>query len=50
MSATLGPIIHNPQLVAELEARGVRIIVSPGEAEPGETGGDPFARRRTEHI
>lgn len=35
--ATLGPIIHNPQLVAELEARGVRIIVSPGEAEPGET-------------
>ena len=24
--ATLGPIIHNPQLVAELEERGVRII------------------------
>ena len=35
--ATLGPIIHNPQLVAELEARGVRIIASPKEAEPGET-------------
>lgn len=35
--ATLGPIIHNPQLVAELEARGVRIIVSPGEVEPCET-------------
>lgn len=24
--ATLGPIIHNPQLVEELEKRGVRII------------------------
>lgn len=35
--ATLGPIIHNPQLVAELETRGVRIINSPKEAEPGET-------------
>ena len=35
--ATLGPIIHNPQLVAELEARGVRIIASPKEAESGET-------------
>lgn len=35
--ATLGPIIHNPQLVAELETRGVRIIASPKEAEPGET-------------
>lgn len=35
--ATLGPIIHNPQLVAELEERGVRIINSPKEAEPYET-------------
>lgn len=35
--ATLGPIIHNPQLVAELEEKGVRIIDSPEEAEPEET-------------
>ncbi|MDD3833123.1 MAG: bifunctional 4-hydroxy-3-methylbut-2-enyl diphosphate reductase/30S ribosomal protein S1, partial [Oscillospiraceae bacterium] len=29
--ATLGPIIHNPQAVAQLERRGVRIVESPGE-------------------
>lgn len=34
---TLGPIIHNPQLVESLSARGVRIIHSPAEAQPGET-------------
>lgn len=34
---TLGPIIHNPQLVAELGQRGVRIVSSPKEAEKGET-------------
>ncbi len=34
---TLGPIIHNPQLVAELEERGVRIVDSPDEADRGET-------------
>lgn len=28
---TLGPIIHNPQLVSELENRGVRIVSSPDE-------------------
>ena len=28
---TLGPIIHNPQLVAELEARGVRTVDTPEE-------------------
>ncbi len=27
--ATLGPIIHNPQLVAELEAKGARIVEEP---------------------
>ena len=32
---TLGPIIHNPQVVAELEARGVRIVEQPEEAPPG---------------
>ncbi|MBE6750101.1 MAG: bifunctional 4-hydroxy-3-methylbut-2-enyl diphosphate reductase/30S ribosomal protein S1 [Ruminococcaceae bacterium] len=34
---TLGPIIHNPQLVKELEDRGVRIVESPSEVVEGET-------------
>ena len=34
---TLGPIIHNPQLVAELEEKGVRIVESPDEVAEGET-------------
>lgn len=34
---TLGPIIHNPQLVKELEDRGVRIVESPNEVQEGET-------------
>lgn len=33
---TLGPIIHNPQMVEELKNRGVRIINSPDEAHPDE--------------
>ncbi|MBQ3088121.1 MAG: 4-hydroxy-3-methylbut-2-enyl diphosphate reductase, partial [Clostridia bacterium] len=33
---TLGPIIHNAQLVAELEKKGVRIINSPSEAKSDE--------------
>ncbi len=32
---TLGPIIHNPQMVAELEEKGVRLISCPSEAPPG---------------
>ena len=36
-AATLGPIIHNPQMVEELAAKGVRIINDPAEALPGET-------------
>jgi ribosomal protein S1/(E)-4-hydroxy-3-methyl-but-2-enyl pyrophosphate reductase len=28
---TLGPIIHNPQTLSELEARGVKIVSSPDE-------------------
>ncbi len=32
---TLGPIIHNPQVVSRLEARGVRIVSSPSEVPPG---------------
>ena len=33
--ATLGPIIHNPQLVEELGKRGARIVESPDEVEQG---------------
>ena len=34
---TLGPIIHNPQVVNDLAKRGVRIINSPEEAKLDET-------------
>ena len=34
---TLGPIIHNPQLVEELANKGVRIVESPNEVAEGET-------------
>ena len=34
---TLGPIIHNPQLVSELEEKGVRIVSSPDEVQKDET-------------
>ncbi len=34
---TLGPIIHNPQLVEELSQKGVRIVESPDEVFEGET-------------
>ena len=34
---TLGPIIHNPQMVTELAGRGVRIVERPEEAAEGET-------------
>ncbi len=34
---TLGPIIHNPQLVDELSQRGVRIVSAPQEATSDET-------------
>ena len=33
---TLGPIIHNDQMVNDLKKSGVRIIESPTEVEPGE--------------
>ena len=32
---TLGPIIHNPQLVEQLRARGAKIVETPEEAPPG---------------
>ena len=35
--ATLGPIIHNPQVVADLESKGVKAVSSPEEAEDGTT-------------
>lgn len=34
---TLGPIIHNPQMVAELEQKGVQIVNSPAEVPQGGT-------------
>ncbi len=34
---TLGPIIHNSQLVASLEKKGVRIVEAPSEAKADET-------------
>ncbi|HIW74833.1 MAG TPA: bifunctional 4-hydroxy-3-methylbut-2-enyl diphosphate reductase/30S ribosomal protein S1 [Firmicutes bacterium] len=34
---TLGPIIHNPQVVRELEERGVTIVSSPADAPAGST-------------
>ncbi len=34
---TLGPIIHNPQLVEELSEKGVRIVNSPNEVGADET-------------
>ena len=34
---TLGPIIHNPQLVEELSEKGTRIVNSPDEVKNGET-------------
>ena len=33
---TLGPIIHNPQLVSDLESKGVRVIEDVSEAKYGE--------------
>lgn len=34
---TLGPLIHNPQVVAELEAQGVRAVSDVSEPEEGST-------------
>jgi 4-hydroxy-3-methylbut-2-enyl diphosphate reductase len=34
---TLGPIIHNPQLVEELSLKGVRIVENPDEVNEDET-------------
>ena len=34
---TLGPIIHNPQVVEDLAQKGVEILDSPDQAKPGDT-------------
>ena len=34
---TLGPLIHNPQVIEDLEKRGTRIIDDPKQAKAGET-------------
>lgn len=34
---TLGPIIHNPQVISDLESRGVKIISEPSQTVPGST-------------
>lgn len=34
---TLGPLIHNPQVVTDLEQRGAVVIDKPSEAPPGST-------------
>ena len=34
-AATLGPIIHNPQVTGDLAARGVRVVSRPEETPPG---------------
>ena len=38
---TLGPLIHNPQVVANLEARGVLAVKEPEQATHGATMASP---------
>lgn len=35
--ATLGPVIHNPRVIAAYEAKGVACIADPGDAREGDT-------------
>ncbi len=35
--STLGPIIHNPQVISDLESKGVKIIADPSQASEDET-------------
>lgn len=37
LAATLGPLIHNPQVVEDLEDRGIRVVESVQQLEAGET-------------
>src|SRR5699024_6151313 len=36
-ACTLGPIIHNPQVISYFESHGVRVIEHPSECAPDET-------------
>ena len=36
-ACTLGPIIHNPQVISHFESHGVRVIDSPDDCHAGET-------------
>ena len=35
--STLGPLIHNPVVIEDLEKKGVRVLKSPEQAEKGST-------------
>ncbi len=37
LSATLGPLIHNPQVVEDLQAQGVRVVEQVADMQPDET-------------
>lgn len=37
MPVTLGPIIHNPQIVKRLEQKGIRSVASVDDIENGQT-------------
>lgn len=37
LSATLGPLIHNPQVVEDLQAQGVRVVEQVADMHPDET-------------
>jgi len=52
--ATLGPLVHNPTVVSQMEALGVRVISDTGECRAGETvvirthGVSPAVKERIE--
>ena len=52
-ASTLGPLIHNPQVVADLAERGVRAVSGPEDVERGSViirshGVTPAVRRMVE--
>ena len=44
---TYGPIIHNEEVVKDLEKKGVQVIENEAQLsdDQGRNGGDPFSRR-----
>ena len=48
-AATLGPIIHNPQVTGDLEEKGVRAVSSPEETPPRLRAGHPLPRGAPGH-